>query len=278
MAAGVAPTRSYGEFVARMSVRTRVRSAVRDLALRGLSLGRRIDGNGWIRFPYYHHVFDDERRGFARQLDYLRRFGDFVSIDEATGMLSSSDPLDGRYFCVGFDDGFKCCAENAVPILAERRIPAVFYVVTGLVGRSFAPDDPVARETFGFLGRSTSLDFMDWDDCRALVAAGMTIGSHAATHPYFDRIDRDTAMMELKQSKEIVERETARPCGHFCVPYGLFDTARDPALAGEAGYVSFATGTRGLNRPGHGAMLLQRDHLLANWGDHQVRYFMSSER
>src|SRR5690606_11626703 len=115
---------------------------------------------------------------FARQLDYLRRFGDFVSIDDATAMLSSPDSVDGRYFCVGFDDGFKCCAENALPILAERRVAAVFYVVTGLVGRSFAPNDPVARDTFGFLGRSTSLDFMDWNDCRALVTAGMTVGSH----------------------------------------------------------------------------------------------------
>ncbi|MDP1908156.1 MAG: hypothetical protein Q8K85_07645, partial [Hyphomicrobium sp.] len=87
MAMEIAPTRTYAAFVARMSVRARARSAVRDLALRGLSLGRRIDGGGWIRFPYYHHVFDDERRGFARQLDYLRRFGDFVSIDEAAAML-----------------------------------------------------------------------------------------------------------------------------------------------------------------------------------------------
>ena len=91
MTSSPSPTRTYAEFTARQPARIRARSVARDLALRGLSLGRRIGGRGWIRFPYYHHVFDDERRGFARQLDYLRQFGDFVAIDDAAAMLASDD-------------------------------------------------------------------------------------------------------------------------------------------------------------------------------------------
>jgi hypothetical protein len=50
---------------------------------------------------------------------------------------------------------------------------------------------------------------------------------------------------------------------------------RDPSLAREAGYASFASGVRGGMAAGGDPFLLKRDHLLANWGEHQLRYFLS---
>jgi len=53
----------------------------RNAAVTLLSAGRSINRNpGWLRFPNHHLVFDDERKGFARQLDYLQKFGNFIFI------------------------------------------------------------------------------------------------------------------------------------------------------------------------------------------------------
>jgi peptidoglycan/xylan/chitin deacetylase (PgdA/CDA1 family) len=256
------------------------RQMLRDGALHLLALGRRVDATtDWIRFPYYHHVYDDERTGFGRQLDFMRSFGDFISIDDAIGLLISGERIGGRYFCLSFDDGFKSCATNAVSLLAERDIPAVFYVVTGLVGRTLVSGDSIAIDAFG--AKSTdSIEFVSWDDCRALIRGGMTLGSHTCSHPRLASLDAAIVQDELVNSKLTIERQTESPCRHFCAPYGMphrdFGAKRDVQLARNAGYVSFATGVRGRNLQNGDAFMLHRDHLIATWGNHQLRYFLSA--
>ncbi len=274
------PTTTYEGFAGGPPVAARLRQAARGATIGALSLGRRIDRNtGWVRFPYYHHVFDDERAGFERQLTYLARFGEFVSLDDALSLLDGGATIDGRYFCLSFDDGFKSCRTGALPALAERGVPWTVYLVSDLVGRSLAPDDRIAREVFGFAGAGTTLDFLGWDDCRAMAKNGVIFGSHSATHARLSALDDAAAVREIAGSKATIERELGRPCMHFCPPFGVagrdFDSRRDPALARDAGYCSFVTGRRGPARPGADPFGLGRDHVLAGWGTHQLRYFLS---
>jgi len=272
-------TRTYAEFTARAPLAHRARAIARDLAIRALAIGRRIGGRGWVRFVYYHHVFADEQAGFARQLRFLSGQGEFLSLDDALSVLRRERSANGRYFCVGFDDGLESCATGALPVLAEMRVPAVFYVVSDLIGHSFAADDAIARDAFGFQGRDTALEFMTWEDCRALAAAGMTVGSHSRSHANLALLDRAQALAEMTDSKQAIERALGRECRHFCAPYGQpvrhFDQMRDPSLAREAGYASFASSARGAMTAGSDPFLIKRDHLLANWGEHQLRYFLS---
>lgn len=273
------PVRQYREFAARESLGQRLRGMARDLAILVLSAHRSPGrGEGWIRFPYYHHVFDDERAGFARQLDYMGRYGEFIGLDDAVEMLEGGRPIDGRYFCVSFDDGFKSCAANAVPILLDHRTPAAFFLATRYIGA-----DPEAdRELLlGFHddGR-TVIEFLDWDDCRAMAGAGMTLGSHTESHARLRDLDADGVAGELARSRRTIEDEVGRPCRHFCCPFGRpgvdFDPDRDPRIARRLGYRSFLTGRRGAMRRGDSPLLTSRDHLLAQWANYQLRYFLGA--
>lgn len=273
------PTRNYREFTALAPMKGRVRDAARSFALRLLAIGSGIGAtNNWLRFPFYHHVFEDERRGFESQIDLLRQHGEFIAIDDAIGLIESGAPIDGRYFCLSFDDGLKSCYSGALPVLAERDIPAVFYLVTDLVGLSLAPDDPIARQVFGFKGTDTTLDFLTWDNCREMLAAGMTFGSHTCSHLKLLSSDAETARREMQESKSMIEREVGA-CDHFCPPYGIpgqhYDPARDQELARSCGYRSFVTGVRGPNPRGSDPFAIRRDQLLANWASYQINYFLS---
>jgi peptidoglycan/xylan/chitin deacetylase (PgdA/CDA1 family) len=265
--------------MAGQGVVARLRDAARTTAIAALSTSRDPKRtSGWIRFPYYHHVFDDERQGFARHLRYFKNIGDIIGIDEAVDMLAAGTPLDGRYICITFDDGFKNWIENALPILVEADAVAAFFVATDYIGT----DPELDRDKLlGFYDDGIRLmEFLNWDDCRAMTAAGMTIGSHSVGHLHLLDLDDAAAERELAVSKLKIETEIGQPCRHFCCPFGQanidYDPARHPQMAGRVGYRSFLTGHRGGNLAGGSPFDIRRDHLLANWGNYQLRYFLGA--
>jgi hypothetical protein len=272
------PVTRYRDFISNSGPAGRLRTMARDGAVWALSFAAPVAaGSEWIRFPFYHHVFDDERRGFASHLEFMAGMGDFVSIDEALAMLNSGDSLSGRYFCVTFDDGFKNNAVNALPILAEKNVPAAFFLAAGYIGTDPGRD---RDKLLGFFdGGETLMEFMDWDDCRRLSEAGMTVGSHTMTHARLIDLDGDAVAVEMRSSKEVIEEKLGRPCRDFCCPWGRpgedFLPARDPAMAAAQGYRSFLTTARGAMVPGADPMAIRRDHLLANWSNRQLRYFFA---
>jgi len=155
-------------------------------------------------------------------------------------------------------------------------VPAAFFLATRYIGTRPETDGEVLRGFYGDGG--PVVEFLDWDDCRAMIAAGMTIGSHTVNHVRLASLDDGAAAAEFADSKRDIEAETGQTCAHFCCPWGRpglhFDPGRDPDLARRAGYRSFLTTVRGGNRAGHSPMAVRRDHLLAGWGTHQLRYFL----
>ena len=181
-----------------------------------------------------------------------------------------------------FVNGFKSCLTNGLPVLVESRCPVVFFIPTDDIGKGYDPDREGLENFF-----STSKDayplpveFLSWDDCRKLSAAGMTIGSHTAGHVLLGGLEDDEARSELVRSKEKIESELKRACLHFSCPWGRsgkhFRIERDLAMAKEADYRSFFTAERGPNLTGTDQFMIRRDHMLAKWSDYQLRYFFAS--
>ncbi|MFN2382781.1 MAG: polysaccharide deacetylase family protein [Gemmatimonadota bacterium] len=251
---------AYRQFVSGYSRARSLRAALYNRVARRLAF-RRPGGTTWIRVLYYHHVFDDERAGFRRQLARLANDSDFLSLDDAVEQLRGQAPVRGRFTCVTFDDGFLNHARNAVPALVEWKVPAAFFVPVGYL-------DGAAAEDFFPNGGHPPVDFLSWGDCRAMRAAGMTIGSHTVRHARLAALTRAEAETELRESKRRLEAELGSPCLHFAAPWGRARDIvpdRDAALAEEAGYHSFLTTRRGVLRDGGSAFAVPRLHAVAHW-------------
>lgn len=258
----------------------------------GLDFARRLIGlfsappveKEWIIMQFYHWVLDDERKAFARQLKFLRRYGDFIGIDDAVAALQSPGGIGGRYFCVTFDDGFKNWFTNAVPILKDLEVPAAFFLPTKYIGLDLDAD---WEQIEPFYKRSWTkypgyFEFLNWDECRRMAAAGFTIGSHTHTHPRLTSLQPTEAELELSISKQTIETQIGQPCRHFCCPWGKpkrdFDPALHPEMARRLGYASFLTGADGLNLPGQSPFYIARTGSSASQGPLLLRYSLFPAR
>jgi peptidoglycan/xylan/chitin deacetylase (PgdA/CDA1 family) len=154
------------------------------------------------------------------QIRYLQRRGyRFLTAEE---LLEEGAPRN-RTAVLTFDDGFRSWLTDVAPLLRRLGVPGTFYVSTGLLGQQhwLVPGDA---------GR-----LLEADEAKALAEDGMELGSHSVSHPDLRLLDEEELTRELRESKEVVEQLTGRPCRTFAYPYGLYDE-RVAQAAAEAGY------------------------------------------
>jgi len=172
---------------------------------------------------FYHAVPVDQRSKFARQMDILSRWARPVRCD-------IRKPLDKgcHHAAIVFHDAFVSVCENALPELAQRRIPSTLFVPTGYVGR-FA----------GWMMDDGCLDstevVVDVDRLKSFDNELVSIGSHGVTHTDFSILSEDEARSELRKSKLELEAIIGRPVRLFAFPYGEFGEAL-VEWCKEAGY------------------------------------------
>jgi peptidoglycan/xylan/chitin deacetylase (PgdA/CDA1 family) len=260
-------------------LRARIRNRVRDSAVLVLSAMRKTKTNrGWIAFPYYHHVFDDEIQGFRNHLRFFKNHGDFVSLDDAAAILGGH--MKGNYFCLTFDDGYRNLLTNALPLLEERNIPACVFVCVKYAEFDLGKEDDLVsiNEIVSKEKKSKYIiEYLSWEDCKVLVKEGLSIGSHTVNHPRLMNLGDAQCLDELRTSKQVIEEKLTGKCDHFACPFGIpnvhFRIEREPVMAKSVGYKTFLTTKRGLNHDHSDPFLVCRDHMQCNWNVGQLRYF-----
>lgn len=171
---------------------------------------------------------------FARQMRWLALAGyEPIDMNALLRARLGGAGLPKRPVVITFDDGFQGCLEHAVPVLRDHGFTAVFYLVTGLMGKTsrwMLPDG------------GAELALMSWVTARRLVAEGFQCGAHTVTHPRLPGLEAGRLRAELMDARSRLEQELSRPVLHLAYPYGAYDPAVRN-LTSEAGY-STACSTR----------------------------------
>lgn len=104
----------------------------------------------WDRFKYgnctvllYHRIvetdFDPQQlcvspKNFKDQLTYLKKNYKFLTIEQFNDHLFNKKPFPKNSLFITFDDGYADNLKNAIPILEELNLQAVFYIATRNLG------------------------------------------------------------------------------------------------------------------------------------------------
>lgn len=225
-----------------------------------------------LRVLAYHTVSSGD--SFAAQMDYIREYAHPVSVAEVLGAMSGGMRLPERAVFVTFDDGCRNVLEIALPILQERQIPAVVYVIAGLLdtdqpfwwdevealvregGRTeyvsewSEPVDVVRAlkcvpneqrlEAINELRSSAHrpaprMPQLRREELPVLEEGGIAVGNHTLTHPCLPNCDETTICHELEASQTILTKALGYAPRTFAYPNGDQDPRVHRAVA-DAGF------------------------------------------
>jgi len=272
--------KTYADFKGNSSTKYKIRTLFRNLTVASRSISSKIPVNeNWIRMVYYHHVFDDERKGFERQIKYMKNFGEFISIDQVVQLLEAKENLDGRYFNMSFDDGIYNNYTNMMPITVAHEVPVIIYLPTDYIGKEHYTPEEKRKIGPRLPENPKELTYLSWDDCVDMLDHNVTFGSHTASHTILSTLNEEQTKYELETSKKVIEEKLKVPCDHFAPPNGYIGTGFFPEIAEkiarEVGYRTLVSASRGKTDKNSNLYCLRREHLVAAWGNHQLKYFLS---
>ena len=195
----------------------------------------------------YHMVTENPRPGakpyvvppedFAAQLDELREEGyTTITPQDYARARKGKQQLPEKPVILTFDDGYEDNYRVVLPMLEERGMKAVFYVVTNDIGKP---------------------NYMTWENLFDLERRGMEIGSHTANHLPLTTLSREKQREELRLSKLMLEWKGMKTIYSFSYPNGDYD-AGVVAMLGEEEYLTAVTGEAGLNTLETNPYLLRR--------------------
>lgn len=224
------------------------------------TLARRASrgGDPWqsgLRIVAYHRVSTDRDElavtptAFRAQMEaLLLAGGQPVPLHEALDLLEEQPA--GRYVCVTFDDGYHDNLDHAIPVLRDLRIPATFFIPTGII-------DGAARPYW----YERPPPMLTWSELRKIAQDDLfAIGAHTLTHPALPRLSDDAAWNEIAGSKREVEEHTGQCAWAFAYPAGVYGE-REVQMVREAGYRVGVTTVPGLVGPGHRPQTLPRSFI-----------------
>jgi len=172
---------------------------------------------------HYHAVAPEERKRFATQMDFLLLHAKPMAADHNQPLQPGQ-----HHVVVTFDDGFMSVVENAIPELAQRKIPMAFFIPPGLLGTS--PQWP------GYGPEVAGDEMIATAEClRRLPSDLITFGSHSMTHAWLPPLSDDEAMFQISESRAELKKLLNRDIKLFSFPYGALNR-RLVEVCREAGY------------------------------------------
>jgi peptidoglycan/xylan/chitin deacetylase (PgdA/CDA1 family) len=159
---------------------------------------------------------------FAEQMAWLARRG-MRGVGIAALVEAMRDGRQRGLVGLTFDDGYTNVLETALPVLRRHGFGATAYIISDRLGSTNEWDE------------GPTWQLMTGDQVRELAAAGIEIGSHAATHMRLAGASPAQLTAEIADSRTSLGALLGTEIRGFAYPYGSMDAAARRAVR-DAGY------------------------------------------
>jgi peptidoglycan/xylan/chitin deacetylase (PgdA/CDA1 family) len=168
-----------------------------------------------------NHLFVSPSR-FAEQMAWLSHHG-LRGVDVGTLVDAMRAGRQRGLVGITFDDGYLSVLETALPVLRRHGFGASAYIISDRLGGTNEWDE------------GPTWPLMSAGQVRELAAAGIEIGSHAATHLRLAGASPAQLTAEVSASRASLAALLGTEIRGFAYPYGSMDAAARQAVR-DAGY------------------------------------------
>jgi peptidoglycan/xylan/chitin deacetylase (PgdA/CDA1 family) len=189
---------------------------------------------------------------FRKTLAWIKSRFSFLTPDEF--LISNKSGV-----LLTFDDGLANNYANVLPVLAEFKAPAVFFVSTQHVihPKDWLPASrEAARKHWGceeLVSVGVAADFYDGMSHEQLALCArnplITIGSHTVSHPFLTHCDSARLTFELVESRRFLQEVTRQTVDLFAYPAGDYDRTVAEAVRASGYRAAFAEDIRNVGFP-----------------------------
>ncbi|MBQ7516162.1 MAG: polysaccharide deacetylase family protein [Schwartzia sp.] len=175
---------------------------------------------------------------FAAEMDFLKNAGyTTITADELADALENGAPLPEKPVLITFDDGYIDNYENAYPILKERGMKAMIFLISDYVGQY--------------------PNYLTWEQARTMQKDGISFGSHTLSHAVLTQCTPAEVKKQLAESRRAIEWRLGQPVRFLAYPCG-FTTGVIEEQVRDAGYRAAFTVDLGYILPGDDLYRLHR--------------------
>lgn len=202
----------------------------------------------------YHHVANTTAystsiapKDFEAHLRLLAEGGFTVTpLPELLDAVLKSEAIAPKSVAITFDDGYESIYSTAFPLLRRYGFPFTVFVST----------EPIDSQLRGYL---------TWPQLRELVAAGVTIGNHGATHDSVLKQSVQETQENIESAQLRIDAELGPQPKLFAYPYGEFNS-QAKQIVSDLGYRALAQNSGAIG-PASDALALPRFPLAGRYAE-----------
>ncbi|MFZ3122476.1 MAG: polysaccharide deacetylase family protein [Thermodesulfovibrionales bacterium] len=226
----------------------------------------------------YHHI--NHHKGdmvtvtpevFEGQMEYLHKAGCMtLKIHDLIAYINGGLTLPQKAAVVTFDDGWLDNYIYAFPVIKKYKINATVFLITNRVENASLKNSkfkiqnsklliPTHKESKVLIEKGEDWKVvLNWELIKEMSNSGLIeFYSHTKSHAKCNSLSEKELMEELKESREIIEKQLGSPCPYFCWPYGKYnDLAVN--VAKKIGYKAIFTTKHGVVETGSDPFAINR--------------------
>ncbi len=224
------------------------------------------------------HENDDDGSKFAKQLEKLHEYCDFVNFETAVDLILNGREVNRSTIAFSFDDGFLDCYSQIFPQLKKYGVNAALFINPNYVDAG-EKNDRLYMDHFSSITGSSGKQPMNWEQLKKLSEEGYVIGAHTLDHFCINDNNEQELKHQICDCKEVIEKRIGKKCEYFAYPYGRLEQANPKSIEiacstyryvfSQSDYKHFFS---------YNGRVINRRHFEPFWPVKHVYYFLSFAR
>lgn len=233
--------------------------------------------NGHMINWYHDNDMDGDR--YATLLMNLKKYCNFVNIEDAVRMIVNHESVNRCTVAFTFDDGWSDCYTQIAPQLEKFGVNAMFFINPNAADAA-EKDDTLYMQNFA--SKTTRIPGkipMNWSQILDLQSRGFLFGAHTLDHYCINDDNIEELKHQICDCRVRIEEKLGVPCDYFAFPYGRLEHANPLSIDIACNCYKYV-----FSQSDHkhffsfGGRVINRRHFEPFWPISHVRYFLSAKR